>query len=398
MIRKVTSPSAGRDHEGVALVAPVTVPYVRYSEHGAPWFIGKALSAMLQKAGLDKSEIDGLSVSSFSLAPDTPPSMAEYFALEPRWLEHVPMGGASGVVAMRRAARAVQCGDAEVVACIAGDTNRRGAFKDLVANFSSFSRDAVYPYGAAGPNAVFAMITDRYMREYGTRREDFGRICIAQRENAMHFPHALLRELLTMEQYLGARPIAEPLHLYDCVMPCAGGEGFLVMSIDKARALNLPFAVISAAIERHNAFREDDVQLRGGWEKDRETLYAAASKGPDDIDFLQTYDDYPVIVMLQLEGLGFCPRGEAAKFVRETSLTCDEGGLPHNTSGGQLSVGQAGSGGGFLGMVEALRQLTGQGLGSQVQGARTGLVSGYGMVNYDRGLCTAAAILEAGQA
>lgn len=381
----------------MALVAPATVPYLRYSDHGAPWFIGKALYAMLQQSGLDKSDVDGLLVSSFTLAPDTAVSMTEYFCLELRWLEHLPMGGASGVVAMRRAARAIQCGDAEVVACIAADTNRRGAFQELVANFSSFSRDAVYPYGAAGPNAAFAMITDKYMREYGAQREDFGRICLSQRENAMHFPHALLREPLTMEQYLDARPIAEPLHLYDCVMPCAGSEGFLVMSTDRARALKLPFAMISSAVERHNAFREDDVQLRGAWEVDREALYRAAAKGPDDMDFLQSYDDYPVIVMLQLEGLGFCPRGRAAKFVRETSLTCGGGGLPHNTSGGQLSVGQAGSAGGFLGLVEALRQLSGQSLGSQVPRARTGMVSGYGMVNYDRGLCTGAAILEAGQ-
>ena len=387
----------GHDYHGLALVAPVTEPYVRYSEHGAPWFIGKTLSAMLESSGLDKSEVDGLTVSSFSLGPDTAVSMVEYFGLELRWLEHLPMGGASGVIAMRRAARAVQCGDAEVVACIAGDTNRRGAFRDLIANFSSFSRDAVYPYGAAGPNAVFAMITEKYMREYGVQREDFGSICIAQRANAQRFPHALLREPLTMQQYLDSRPIALPLHLYDCVMPCAGGEGFLVMSTDRARALNLPFATIAAASERHNAFREDDVQLRGGWEKDREALYGAASKGPDEIDFVQTYDDYPVIVMLQLEGLGFCARGGAAKFVRETSLTCEGGGLPHNTSGGQLSVGQAGSAGGFLGLVEALRQLGRQSLGCQVPEARVGLVSGYGMVNYDRGLCTAAAILEAGQ-
>jgi acetyl-CoA acetyltransferase len=95
---------------------------------------------------------------------------------------------------------------------------------------------------------------------------------------------------------------------------------------------------------------------------------------------------------MQLEDLGFCPKGEAARFVRSNTFTAD-GSLPFNTSGGQLSAGQAGAAGGHLGMVEAIRQLTGQSLSAPVPGARIGLVSGFGMINYDRGLCTGAAIL-----
>ena len=114
------------------------------------------------------------------------------------------------------------------------------------------------------------------------------------------------------------------------------------------------------------------------------------------MQFLQTYDDYPVISMLQMEGLGFCQPGEATHFVRETELTFDGNGLPHNTSGGQLSVGQAGAAGGYLGLVEAMRQLTRRAEKNQVQGVNLGMVSGYGMVNYDRGLCASAAILRRG--
>ena len=106
----------------------------------------------------------------------------------------------------------------------------------------------------------------------------------------------------------------------------------------------------------------------------------------------QVYDDYPVINVMQLEDLGFCPKGEGADFVRRNTFTVG-GTLPLNTSGGQLSVGQAGAAGGCLGLVEAVRQLTGRALGAQVENARLGLVSGFGMINYDRGLCTGAAVL-----
>ena len=380
-------------YTNIAVVAATSFGYTRYSEHGAQWFLGSLLREMLKQAGLNKTAVDGLAVASFTLAPDTVVALTEYLSLSPRWIEHLPYGGASGVMALQRAARAVQNGDAGVVACIAGDTHRREGFKDLIANFSRFSADSVYPYGAGGPNSVFAMITRAYMERTGATREDFGRICTAQRFNATHFPGALLKEPLSMEDYLSARPVADPLHLFDCVMPCAGAEGFLVMSVDRARSLNLPYARILAVGERHNAFRDDEVVTRGGWETYRDALYAAANMGPTDINLLQTYDDYPVIVLLQLEDLGFCARGEAPEFVRRTALTFNGGGLAHNTSGGQLSAGQAGAAGGFLGLVEALRQLTVIGLQNAVPDARTALVSGYGMVNYDRCLCTSAAIL-----
>ena len=110
------------------------------------------------------------------------------------------------------------------------------------------------------------------------------------------------------------------------------------------------------------------------------------------MDLLETYDDYPVIVMMQFEDLGFCAKGEAKDFVRGHDLTVG-GSFPHNTSGGQLSVGQAGAAGGHLGLVEAIRQLTGRPLGGQVEGARIGVAAGFGMINYDRGLCCWAAVL-----
>ena len=387
--------SPRKGYDGVAVAVPVSVPYVRYSTHGAHWFIGRVLAEMVKKAGIDKNAIDGLCVSSFTLAPDTAVGLTQHLGLSPRWLDHLPLGGASGVVAVRRAARAIQSGDAGIVACVAGDTNHVASFRQSLGSFSLFARDATYPYGSGGPNAMFAFITAHYMRTYGARREDFARICIAQRENALATPYAMFKKPLTLEEYMAARVIAEPIHLFDCVMPCAGAEGVLLMSEARARDLNLPFARLLAATERHNAYRDDPIMMRGGWAMDREDLYAQAEVKPEDLDLVQFYDDYPVIVMMQYEDLGFCGKGEGPAFVRSRTLTRG-GNLPTNTSGGQLSVGQAGAAGGYIGLVETVRQLSGQAPGREVPDAKLGLVSGFGMVTYDRCLCTGALILARG--
>jgi acetyl-CoA acetyltransferase len=276
---------------------------------------------------------------------------------------------------------------------VAGDANGVASFQDMLPAFSRFAQDASYPYGAGGPNGSFALITDNYMREYGARREDFGAICVAQRANALANPHALMKRPLTLEQYMAGRPISDPVTLFDCVMPCAGAEAFLVMREEDARASGLPYARLLSTIERHNAYPDDIVQYRGGWALDADEMWAMAGLGPDEIDVVETYDDYPVIVMMQFEDLGFCAKGEGPAFVRRHDLTV-EGDFPHNTSGGQLSIGQAGAAGGHLGIVEALRQVTGQTLGKAVPGARRALASGFGMINYDRGLCAGAAVIE----
>jgi acetyl-CoA acetyltransferase len=381
-------------YDDVVLAAPVTVPYVRYSIRSAHWFLGRALAELIAKAKIPKARIDGLEVASFTLAPDTAVGLTQHLGVTLRWLDHVPMGGASGVVSIRRAARAVQNGDAEIVACIAGDTNHTDSFRRNTSAFSQFSQDAVYPYGSGGPNTSFAFLTSYYMRTFGAERADFGKLCVAQRTNALKNPLALFKEPLTLDQYLNARLIADPLRLFDCVMPCAGAEGFLVMPRQTAEKLNLPFARLLSAIERHNAFPDDPVQFRGGWALDCDELYGQAGVEPKDIDVLETYDDYPVINVLQLEDLGFCRKGEGPGFIRANSFEAG-GTFPFNTSGGQLSVGQAGAAGGYLGVVEATRQLTGQTLGARVAEARYGVASGFGMINYDRGICSGAVVLAA---
>ncbi len=391
-----------KDYHGVALTAPVSWGYARQSARNASWFIGSVLREMIDAAGLVKSDIDGLAISSFSLGADSAIALTQHFGLRARWIEQLNYGGVSGLLALRRGARAIQAGDADIIACVGGDGAAHRSFEATAANFSSYTIDASFPYGAAGPNAAFSIITQHYMDRYGATREDFARIALDQRYNANHYPPALLgHKPLTLKAYLDARPIAGPLHLFDCVMPCAGGEGFLMMAEHRARSLGLRYCVMLAADELHNAYGDDPVQDRAGWTEYASALYERAGIGPEDVDLLQTYDDYPVISLLQMEALGFCAKGHGPGFLRATDMRFDGSGkgprkLPHNTCGGQLSSGQAGSAAGFLGVVETLRQLTGQAGENQVAAPRHGLVSGYGMINYDRGLCTAAAILTGG--
>ena len=386
--------TAARGYDGVVLAVPVTVPYARYSTHPAQWWAAQALAALAKGARIDHRDIDGLSVASFSLAPDTTIGLTQHFGLSPRFLDFLPLGGVAGIVALRRAARAVEAGDADRVAVIAADTNTPTSFRASLETFSRFSQDAVYPYGTGGPNVSFALIAEAWMAANGVTRADLARLAVAQRANAAANPDALMRAPLTEADYLAARPIAPPIHLYDCVMPCAGAEAFLVMREDDAKAAGLPFARLTAAVERHNAFPDDPVMMRGGWARDAGALWAMAGVAPGAVDLVQTYDDYPFVSAMQFQDLGLCPPGTVAEFLRTRDFTLS-GDLPHNTGGGQLSAGQAGCAGGHMGLVEALRHLTRAAGPRQVAKAGRALVSGFGMINFDRGLGSGAAVLEA---
>ena len=167
-------------YEGVVVAAPVSVPYERFSPEPAHWWLARALAGLGKRTGLSAADIDGLCISSFTLFPDTAAGITQHFGLTPRWLDHVPTGGASGVVTLRRAARAVQSGDANIVACIAGDTNHVDSFRAMLTTFSRFSQDASYPYGSGGPNGSFSLMTSHHIKTCGTQREDFGKICVAR--------------------------------------------------------------------------------------------------------------------------------------------------------------------------------------------------------------------------
>src|SRR5262245_21692060 len=127
-----------KSYDRVVACLPVTIPYRRYSTNTAHWWIGRALHELIKPAGLRPRDIDGLAVSSFTVGPDTAVGLTQHFGLSPRWLDHIPFGGASAIVALRRAARAVQAGDADIVACVAGDSNHGDSFLKMLSTFYLF--------------------------------------------------------------------------------------------------------------------------------------------------------------------------------------------------------------------------------------------------------------------
>ncbi len=378
--------------EGVRIVGAGQTVYAKRSAHGVPRLLHQAGSAALQDAGLSWDRVDGLAVTSFMLPPDNVATIAEHFGIEARFLFQGLYGGASGVIGMAHAARAIRDGACDVVVCAAADAFDVASHNETLDRFNGSVRDYMSPQGFGGANGMFALHTRLYMERYGATREDFGRFCIALRANALRNPNALFKEALTMDAYLNARPIADPLRLYDCVLPCVGGDAIVLVSEKIASTLKRPSLRILAAEELHNYPANDVYALPGGWAGFADRLYARAGCTPQDLHFAQVYDDYPVMSFIQLEGLGICPTGTAHRFVKETDITVD-GTFPVNTGGGQLSAGQAGASGGMIGVVEGVTQLLGKAGKRQVTCER-GVVCGYGMVAYGRGLSSSAAILE----
>ncbi len=296
-------------------------------------------------------------------------------------------GGASALELLQHARRAVEAGDAQTILLVAGDRLDKSDFADLVDNYNVATREHLAPIPTGGPNAVFAMLTRRHMREHGLRRESYGRIAVAQRRWAAGNPHAAFREPLTLTDYLRAPMIADPLGRYDCV-PVVAGAGAVVLS---SRAGEGRDVTVRALVARYGETTQPESGLRTGLADAAGSLWEQAGVAPSDIDVASVYDDYPVMVMTQLADLGFAPDGNIERLVDRIA----DRSLPVNTGGGQLSAGQAGAAGGMLGLVEVVRQLTNDGGNRQVEGAQLGLVTGYGMVTYRFGACASAAVLEA---
>jgi acetyl-CoA acetyltransferase len=381
-----------RAFEGVCIVGAGQAVYAKKSSRTVQRLMYEAGSAALEDAGLGWDRVDGLAVTCFMLPPDNAPTLAEHLGIEARFLFQGVYGGASGIIGMAHAARAIRDGACEVALIVAADAFDVASHNETLDHFNGSVQEYMSPQGFGGANGMFALHTRLYMERHGATREDFGRFCMALRENALSNPNALFKQALTMDEYLGAKPIADPLRLYDCVMPCVGGDAVVLVSEKIAASLPGPALRILAAEEMHNFPANDVYGIPGGWHGCAQRLWQRAQAEPADMDFAQLYDDYPVMAFVQLEQLGFCSPGTAAAFVRETGITV-HGGLPVNTGGGQLSAGQAGASGGMIGVYEAAVQLLGRAGARQLQ-CRRGLVSGYGMVAYGRGLCSSAAILE----
>ena len=370
-----------------------TSPYEKREPHELLWHLWQAARACLDRAGIEKHELDGLTLASFSYPPGNVVTLGEHFGLRLRWAEQGVFGGASGVVAVGHAADAIRAGRARAVLCLAGDVFTVATHDAMLESFTPAMRDYLAPAGFGGANGIFSLVQRRHSEVYGTTREQLGKIAVTLREHALLNPNALFKEPLTLEEYLDARPIAEPLHLFDCVMPCSGAEAVLVVDEELAGRTGRPAIEVAAMRELHNAHPGLPLSLPAGFEVYADELFEAAGVTRADVDLVELYDDYTIMVAVQLESYGFCPIGGAGAFLDGTDISI-RGELPLNTGGGQLSCGQSGAGGGMIAVTEAVQQLQHEAGARQVQGAEVGLVSGFGLVSYGKGLCTAGAILQ----
>jgi acetyl-CoA acetyltransferase len=258
-----------------------------------------------------------------------------------------------------------------------------------------YEADFQKPFGVMGPNSQFAFVMRRHMHQYNTRIEDIGKIAVVQRDHSTRNPYAYLKSPLTLEQYLTSRQIADPVKLFDACISVNGGLGFLVASAEAAKRFPRDNVVwVKGMAEFHNYRHGSDLSpdiTYLGMAKSGPEAFRVARITYKDVDFLQAYDDYTLAVMIQIEDLGFCKKGEAGAFTRDHDISY-KGDLPLNTGGGQLSAGQPGMAGGMVHLVEAVRQLRGQGGDRQVEDAETGVVTGIGCLGYGNSLshsCTA---------
>jgi acetyl-CoA acetyltransferase len=293
-------------------------------------------------------------------------------------------------MSVRRAADAIEAGHIDLAVLVGANSFDKSVAHQRILEYQRANYVDVYGYG--GPNTLMALIQRLHMERFGTTLEQIGKIAVSQRENARQNPQALLRDPMRIEDYLKSRMISDPVRLFDCVMPCSGAECIVLASEEKAKQITDKLVYLVSDAEKVHYQIADMLpdKTTFGTKVLGERLFSEVKR--EDIDLFEIYDDYPIAVMIQIEDLGYCKKGDGGKFVEAHDLTY-RGDFPVNTGGGQLSVGQAGLAGGFLHIVEALRQLRGEAGPRQVKKADRALVTGIGWLNYGRNLGTTAGLI-----
>lgn len=347
--------------------------------------LAEAVTSAIADAGLNRRDIDGLGVASFTLSPDRVIDLAWKLGLRIRWMIEDPMG----LTMVQHARRAVEAGDASHVVIVGGDRMDSSRFSAMVSQYNATTRDIVVPTGAVGPNVPFSFLTAEYRRVHGVGREAFGRVVIHQRSRAATHRNGLFTEPLTMQDYLSAPDVTSELKLFDCVPLVAGANAVVVGEVGRGRDAK---ARILGYASLFNGDDQDGTGLSLGLDGIAEGIWEESGRGAADVDVLCLYDDYPVIVLQQLHELGYLSEDGL------TSFSHSGYGTSHpvvNPSGGLLCCGQAGAGGTLHGLVDAVEQLRGRSGGGQVEGAQTALVTNYGMVLYRYGACMAGLLIGA---
>ncbi|AGM05062.1 lipid-transfer protein [Amycolatopsis keratiniphila] len=344
----------------------------------------EAVSSALKDAGLTPSDVDGL--VSFTMDGNSEIAVARELGIpELKFFSRIHYGGGAAAATVQQAAMAVATGVADVVVAYRAFNERSGMRFGQVSsaaagqvNSSGVDNAFHYPMGIATPAATVAMLARRYMHEYGATSEDFGRVAVVDRARAATNPKAwFYGKPITLEEHQASRWVAEPLHLLDCCQESDGGVALVIVGAERARDLPHRPAVIAAAAQGSGpdqyvmtSYYRDDLPALPEMGVVGRQLWEQSGLGPGDMDLAVLYDHFTPYVLMQLEELGFCGKGEAKDFIGGGTLELD-GKLPLNPHGGQLGEAYIH---GMNGIAEGVRQLRGDAV-NQVDGAARVLVT-----------------------
>ena len=317
----------------------------------------------LLDAGLSLNDVDG-----YFCAGDAPGmgpvSMVDYLGLKKvSYLDSTDIGGASYLAHVSHAARAIAQGQCKVaLITLAGRPKSEGSSGTQVRSQHAAAPDFAFekPYSPA-PLNTYAMCAMRHMFEFGTTSEQLAWIKVAASAHAQHNPHALLRDVLTVEDVLSSPMIADPLHRADCCVVTDSGGAVIVVHPDIAKSLKRPVVQMLGAAESAKGQMGGKVDLTYSgvaWTGPR--AFAEAGITPQQIRYASIYDSFTITVLIQLEDLGFCKKGEGGRFVEHGQLIAGKGSLAFNTDGGGLCNNHPANRGGMTKIIEAVRQLRGE--------------------------------------
>ena len=335
----------------------------------------------LQDAGLSLRDVDG-----YFCAGDAPGmgglSMVDYLGLKVRHVDSTDVGGSSYLLHVSHAAQAIAAGKCDVaLVTLAGRPRSESHSGTLPRVVAANVPDAPFevPFYQVTVNS-YAMVAARHMHEYGTTSEQLAWIKVAASHHAQHNPHAMLREVVTVEDVLNSPVIADPLHRLDCCVVSDGGGALVITRHEIARRLNRPVVNIIGAGESIKGQDGGKVDLTySGAVRSGAIAFEEARVKPADIQYASIYDSFTITVLVQLEDLGFCAKGEGGRFVADGNLIAGVGKLPFNTDGGGLCNNHPANRGGITKVIEAVRQLRGEAHPAvQVPDCRLALAHGTG--------------------
>src|SRR5215831_11679727 len=370
-----------------AVVGYAETKIVEKSERDV-WELGaEILEALLVKTGFEKGAIDGLILSSSMTGAGNcfwSQTTADQLGLEVDLCQTVDIGGCSPLGAIARAAAAIDAGLCSTALCLYADTQA----SENNQRMRAFHNEWTAPLGYLGPPAAFGLLSRRYEHQFGLDYAALGKLAVAQRGHSALNDLAVekLRKPITVDDYLNSRMIADPIRLLDSVMVCDGASGVLVTGRKAAEKKGLSKIAVPIGYGERTNYRAGEAIVdvtESGHLVAGQRAFAKSGLKPSDIASFHPYDDFIIAIMLQLEMLGFCQRGQGCAFIREHDFT-HSGDLPLNTGGGQISAGQCGLAGGGTNVVEAVRQLFGEGGKRQVKSTGNALVTGIGGIPYGR--------------